>query len=67
LTGEAVEMFVSFEDNNRAILSSPQVVEIRESAEPGVELAIRYGVSTSTISAIRHRRLWKHLSGELAA
>jgi hypothetical protein len=39
-------------------LTTRAVESIRESDEPGVVLAARYGVSPSMVSAIRHRRVW---------
>jgi hypothetical protein len=42
---------------------TPEIVlEIRASAEPGKVLAERYGVSTPTISNIRKRRSWAHVT-----
>jgi len=43
-------------------LSDSQVKEIIKSKDPGIELAFKFGVSTTTISDIRNRRIWKHLS-----
>ena len=44
-----------------AKLDERQVREIRSSREKGVTLAAQYGVSTTQISDIRNRRVWKHL------
>ena len=35
--------------------------EIRASTERQIDLAARYGVAQSTISAIRKRIIWKHI------
>ncbi|MBY6005380.1 HNH endonuclease [Salipiger bermudensis] len=42
-------------------LTAAQVLEIRASADTGVNLSKRFGVSTTQISDIRNRRVWKHL------
>lgn len=42
-----------------AKLSAEQAEEIRASADPGVVLALRYGVSQATISLIRNGRTWR--------
>lgn len=44
--------------NGRARLNEAAVAEIRSSPESGVELARRFGVSTSTISAARRGKTW---------
>lgn len=44
-----------------AKLQEADVAYIRASAEKGVRLAERFGVSQGIISAIRTRRIWKHL------
>jgi len=49
------------EQHGIVILKERQVRQILKSDESGVSLALRFGVSQSTISAIRHGRLWKHL------
>jgi Autographiviridae endonuclease len=52
------------ESHGRSLLSSNQVRGIRydlESGESGKNVSIKYGVSTATISAIKTRRLWRHL------
>lgn len=51
------------EDHPMVILDEDQAAEILFSGERGVDLAEKMGVSTSTVSAIRHRRIWKHLQG----
>ena len=43
-------------------LTECMVKEIKESAMSGVELAKRFGVSSSTISMIRNGRNWRHLN-----
>lgn len=47
--------------NSGAKLSADQVLEIRASDEPMTALALRYGVSRSTIAAIKTRKTWSHL------
>ena len=49
------------EQHGTVILKDRQVRQILKSDESGVSLAFRFGVSESTISAIRHGRLGKHL------
>jgi hypothetical protein len=44
-----------------AILTEVQAQYILDSSLKGRTLAAMFGVSESTVSAIRHRRLWKHL------
>lgn len=44
-----------------AKLTDALVREIRASAETGVAIAARYGISTSQVSDIRNRRVWRHL------
>lgn len=46
---------------SRAKLCDADVVAIRQSTEPGVVLAERYGVSEGTISNIRCGRTWRRL------
>lgn len=46
------------ENHPMSILKYPQVKYILGSKNRGVSLARRFGVSKSTISAIRHRRIW---------
>lgn len=50
------------EERHNAILTEDQVRYIRSSDERGIDLAERFGVKPTTISAIRVGRLWKHLS-----
>lgn len=55
------------EDSPRAILTEQQVRDIRSmlsTGAKGVDLARDFGVHTATISAIKHRRLWAHLTEE---
>ena len=47
--------------HNMAKLNNTQVLEIRDSNKTGVFLANKYHVSTSTISDIRNKKIWKHL------
>ena len=49
------------EKHGCAVLTEAQVRTVLKSSLPGRYLASRLGVSESTISAIRHRRLWKHI------
>jgi hypothetical protein len=49
------------EDHRCAKLTENQVLEIRLSSDKGVVLANLYGVSTSTISDIRNKKIWTHL------
>lgn len=49
------------EGHGSARLTEIDVRAIRASTEKLAPLAARYGVSQSTISAIRHRRLWAHI------
>lgn len=44
-----------------ARLTEPEVLAIRGSAARGIDLADAYGVHPGHISAIRHRKVWKHL------
>lgn len=44
-----------------ARLTEADVKYVRSSKERGVDLAIKYGVGKTTISAIRTRRTWTHL------
>ena len=43
-------------------LAEADVREIRTSKESGAALARRFGVGASTISMIRHRKLWGHVA-----
>ena len=49
------------ERSGTAKLGKEKVMAILSSTEGGSLLARRYGVSKSTISAIRHGRLWPHI------
>jgi len=51
----------SGERNGKAKLTEDQVLAIRASASPGVQMAALYGVSTSVISQIRSRKAWAHI------
>lgn len=42
-------------------LSENEVLQIRGSTESGKSLSEKYGVTQTTISDIRHRRIWKHI------
>ncbi len=46
---------------HRAKLTEHQIVEICESNDQAIILSRRYGVSTSTISAIQTGKIWKHV------
>ncbi len=50
------------EKNGRAKLDAHAVHAIRQANSTQAELAVLYGVSKSTIQAIRARRLWSHLN-----
>ena len=45
-----------------AKLTEDAALAILDSKEPHAALAQRYGISTTVVSGIQHRRLWKHLS-----
>jgi len=47
--------------NHQAVIDETAVRVIRVSTERQVDLAARYGVAQSTISAIRKRIIWKHI------
>jgi hypothetical protein len=52
------------EDNNKSKLTAQQVLEIRSPESfnlTGVELAIKYNVSTNAISRVRKGITWRHL------
>lgn len=52
------------EKHGNSKLTSANVIEIRARLKRGAklkELSIEFGVWEGTISAIKHRRLWKHL------
>ena len=42
-------------------LSKKEVLEIRPSSEMGKDLAVKYGVSTNTISRIKSKKIWRHV------
>jgi hypothetical protein len=53
------------ERHGNALLTVAQVEDIRAAAMRGItgaELALRYGVSQSTISAVVRRKNWRHLT-----
>lgn len=50
-------------ESPRALLNEEQVRIIKFGNERGVDLAERFGVKPTTISAIRHGRLWRHIDG----
>ena len=60
-TAKKLKGFASGERNSHARLSAGQVHEIRLAGSKmrGVDLAAKYGVSKSTISAIRNGRTWR--------
>lgn len=49
------------EHNTKARLTKADVLAIRASSLPGIELAKQYGVQPAAISKIRQRRTWRHL------
>lgn len=53
--------------HHSAKLTAADIVTIRQSSEPTSELARRYGVSRSTMSAARRGDTWKHLGEVVAA
>lgn len=48
-------------DHGRALVNEQNVIAIRKSNEPTEALAKKYGVSQSTITAIKLRYNWKHV------
>ena len=48
-------------NHKQAKLTESDVKEIRESTEPGINLAKRYGVSNNVISRIRLHKIWRHI------
>lgn len=48
-------------DYGRSPLMDCDIPKIRASVTPATDLAIIYGVTQSTILAIKHRRKWKHV------
>lgn len=50
------------EEAHRAILTEEQAIDILRSGLKSVELVKKYGIAASTITAIRQRITWKHLS-----
>lgn len=53
--------FAIGENNSRAILNAEKVFEIRKSTNVARVLALEYGVSESTIAAIKLGYIWKHI------
>lgn len=53
------------EDHPMAILTTEKAREIFLSTKSGIDLAAENGVSAATISAIRKKRIWKSLHGEI--
>ena len=53
------------EKHYKSKLTEQQVIEIYTSKEPGVILAKKYNVPTSTISKIRHGTTWKQVTGNI--
>jgi hypothetical protein len=53
------------ENHPQARATEAAVLAIRASEEKGSVLARRYGLSTTTISAIRTGRIWPHVGGEI--
>ena len=51
------------EDHHCAKLIPADVIEIRRSPLPGVDLARRFRVTSITISRIRRRLIWRHVGG----
>ena len=49
-------------NNGRAVLTEADVLAIRASTEPHAALAARYRVCKATISHVRTRRLWPHVT-----
>lgn len=48
-------------DNGRAKLTVDDVLAIRASTERQVDLAARYGITQTNVSAIKTRKAWAHL------
>jgi hypothetical protein len=47
--------------HGRAKLTDVQVLAIRQSQAPPLDMASQFGVSLSTVHHIRYRRTWRHL------
>lgn len=58
---------VSFkgEEHGRSILTEKEVIDIFKSKEPYKNLMKKYNISKSTISSIKNRRNWNHITKEL--
>lgn len=50
------------EAHHMARLTADDVIAIRASRRPGIELAERYGVSGNTVSRVRRRVIWRHVA-----
>lgn len=50
------------EKNSKAKLKKGHILYIRNSKLTGVELAKKFNVGTSVISAIRNRKIWRHIA-----
>ena len=50
------------EASHRAKLTDQDVLAIRASRDRGVDLALQFNVSQTTVSAIRRGRVWTHLT-----
>ena len=48
-------------DHHQSKITEADAIAIRTSNEKGVTLAKRYGITPSTVSSIRHGRIWKHV------
>lgn len=48
--------------NKNAKLSEPDIMRIRTSEKRNIDLASEYNVAKTTISAIKKRRSWRHVS-----
>lgn len=59
---KAISIATTGEQNPRAKLVENQVLAIRSSSAKASELSEMFGVSISTIAAIRSFRIWKHLT-----
>ena len=59
--GVALSEKIRGERNGHAKLSAQNVLEIRDAKESGVRLALKYGVSQTTISEIKSHRVWRHI------
>lgn len=60
--GRATQKGARGEENGKHLLTEEQVRYIRAASEPRRVLATRYGVSPSTIKAVRARQNWRHVA-----